>query len=465
MSTTARIRTISILALAVSLAACEQSATLRGRISDQNGTQQQGLSDTGGLGGSGTVSAATEVRLMQIGSDGTLTQMQGSKAAKVDATGQYSVTITSSVDRVVIQALDAQGQVVASGLYESVQPGIQTYVAAPLDTETSVEASVLVQMVRRGSSLALADSVDLRARIDAQVAAAVKASSNQDAKIQALADAVISAQRTEDESYKQAGLTITHESLFAAESAAAAHLNTSLDQDRGDGAITAYTTFFTELQAARAAAGISEQQQAKAEHCGSASFTATLQARLSASASTDAVIDAAVRQAAALEASASASAVTATLQAAGAAQASVDAAAAAAVTLRSALAASTSASASASAWLAYQAAVEGSGGVSGSVLGSFLGVNTTTAITANAALSASATAAATLDVTMNATFETALSATGAVNFTAMATSVVSAYATYETAIRAQAATLVVFGTKATPAMDVMVMASGSISAG
>ncbi|HYV47718.1 MAG TPA: hypothetical protein VFA20_22825 [Myxococcaceae bacterium] len=462
MSTTARIRTLSIIALAASLAACDQAATIRGKISDQSGTQQQGLSDTGGLGGSGTVSAATEVRLMQINSDGTLTQMQDSKTAKVDASGQYSVTITSSADHVIIQALDAQGQVVASGLYESVQPGIQTYVAAPLDTETSVEASVLVQMIRRGSSSAQANSVDLRARIDAQVAAAVKASSDPDAKIQALADAAISAQRTEEKSYQQAGLTVTQQSLFTAEAAAAAHLSAALDH--GDDAATAYATFFTELQAARAAAGVTEQQQAKAEHCSSASFSATLQARLQASIDGAAVISAAVRQAAALEADASASAVTATLQAAGAAQASVDAAAAAAVALRAALSASTSASASASAWRAYQAAIKGDADVTGSVLGNYLSVSTSTHLIVDSALLASGSAAATLDTTLSTTFEATLSAAGAVDFNVVAASVASAYATYEASVRAQATTLSGFGTKATPALDVMVLASGSISA-
>lgn len=462
MSTTSRIRSLSMLALAASLAGCGQSTTtLRGKVSDQNGTQQQGLSDTGGLGGSGTVSAATEVRVMQIGSDGSLTQLQGSETAQVTASGEYTLHFPGG-DHVIIQALDAQGQVVASGVLENAQADGQTHTAAPLDTETSVEASVLVQMVRRGSSLAQANAVDLRARINAQVAAAVKSSSNPDAKLQALADAMISAQRTQDESYQQAGLTINQSALFEAEASAAAELSISLD--RGDNATTAYGVFFSQLQGARAAAGITEQQQAKAEQCSSSAFRATLEARLQASVSADPVIDAAVRQAAAMEAAASSAAVTATLNAAGAAQASVDAAAAASATLRAAVSASTSASTTATAWLAYQAAIEGNGSVSGSVLGNYLGVNATTAITANAALSATATAAATLDATLNSTFDAALSAAGTVNFTGMATSVVNAYATYEAAVRAQATTLAVFGAKATPAMDVMVLASGSISA-
>ena len=460
MSTTSRIRSLSMLALAASLVGCGQASTLRGKITDQNGTQQQGLS-TDGLGGSGTVAAATQVRLMQISSDGTLTQLQGSEATQVNASGEYTLHFTGD-ERLIIQALDAQGQVVASGVFENAQASGQTHVAAPLDTETSVEASVLVQMVRRGSSLALANSVDLRARINAQTAALVKGAANPDAKIQALADAVISAQRTEDESYKHAGLTINQEALLEAEATASANLSAALD--RGDDAATAYATFFTQLEGARVVAGITEQQQAKSERCSSTAFRATLEARLQATVSADPVIDAAVRQAAAMEAAASASAVSATLSAAGAAQASVDAATAAAVALRAAVSASTSASATATAWLAYQAAIEGNGSVSGSVLGNYLGVNVTTALTADAALSASATASATLDATLSTTFEAALSAAGTVNFNAMATSVVNAYATYEATVRAQATALAVFGTKATPAMDVMVLASGSISA-
>src|SRR3954467_14625630 len=160
MSTSARI--LSAIALAASLAGCGQYSTLRGKISDQPGTQQQGLSDTGGLGGSGTVSSATSVRLMKIGSDGTLSQLDSSATAQVKASGEYSVRFTGG-ERIVIQALDAQGSVVASGMFENVQPGGQTYSAAPLDTETSVEASVLVQMIRRGSTTAQANAVDVRA--------------------------------------------------------------------------------------------------------------------------------------------------------------------------------------------------------------------------------------------------------------------------------------------------------------
>ncbi|HEY8209688.1 MAG TPA: hypothetical protein VIG99_19510 [Myxococcaceae bacterium] len=461
MSTSALTRLLSAIAVAASLAGCDQYSTLRGKVSDQQGTQQQGLSDTGGLGGSGTVSAATEVRLMQIGTDGTLSKIQYSDTVKLSASGEYSIRFPGG-ERILIQALDAQGNVVASGMYENVQPSGLTYVAAPLDTESSVEASVLVQMIRRGSTPAQANSVDVRARINSQVAAAVKASSDPDAKVQALAEAIISAQRTQDESYEQAGLTVDHEALFAAEQSAAANLGVKLDH--GDNATETYGLFFSELLAARAAAGISEQQQAKAETCGSSAFRATLAARLQATAATDPVIDASFRQASALEAVASSSAVTAILHAAGAADATVNAATSAAAVLRAAVTASTSATTSAQAWLAYQSSIQGNGTVQGSILGTYMGVNAGTAITADAALTASTLALVTLNSTLGNTFDTALSATGTVNFTSLGSSVVSAYATYEAAVRAQSAALAVFGTKATPAIDVMVVTSGSFTA-
>ncbi|HVE87813.1 MAG TPA: hypothetical protein VND93_33375, partial [Myxococcales bacterium] len=377
MSTHELIRLLVAAMVAVSVAGCDQSSKVRGKISDQPGTQQQGLSDTGGLGGSGTASAATAVQVMEVDSAGNLTM---ATSANVEASGSYVVEVPAG-DRLIIQAVDAQGKVIASGVLEEAKPG-QEQVAAPLDTETSVEASVLVQMIRRGSARSLANAVDLRARINTQVAAAVKASSDPDAKIQALADAIIAAQRTEEESYKQSGQTATQAELFQAEVQAAAHLDAALD--RGDSAQAAYATFSAELDAARAQLGITAQQEAKAESCASSAYRATIEARLQASVGTDAVADAAIRQAAALEAGASAAAVEATLRAAGAADATVNAAAAAAVTLRASLSAATTAAASAQAYAAYQASIEGSTTMSGTVLGSYLGVNLATQLTADA---------------------------------------------------------------------------------
>src|SRR5262249_5636206 len=118
MSNSALTRSLPMLVLAAAMAGCNPPSTLRGKISDQNGTQQQGLSDTGGLGGSGTVSAATQVRLMQIGASGTLSQISGSSTVDVDASGEWSATFPGG-DRIIVQALDAQGNVVASGVVES----------------------------------------------------------------------------------------------------------------------------------------------------------------------------------------------------------------------------------------------------------------------------------------------------------------------------------------------------------
>ena len=460
MSNSALIRSLAVLSFAISLAACNGPSTLRGKISDQNGTQQQGLSDTGGLGGTGTVSTAASVRVMSINPDGTLAQLAYSSTVQVSASGEYSIELQGG-ERLIVQALDAQGAVIASAVVENVQPGGQEYFAPPMDTETSVEAAVLVQMVRRGSSREQANAIDVRARINAQVAAAVKASSDQEVKVQALADAIIAAQRTEDESYRQSNLTVTQDAVFGAEVQAAAKLNAALH--RGDAAQQAYATFFAELAEARARVNVTAQHQAKAESCGSSAFRATLQARLSASGSADPVVDASIRQAAALEAGASAAAVEATLRAAGAADATVTAAVNAASTLRASMSAAASAADSAQAVAAYRAAIQGEGSMSGSVLGNFLELSLSTQIVANAALLATAGATTAMHATLGTTFETALSTTGTVNFTALAAAVVSAHATYEAAVRAQAVALAVFGTKASTALDVMVVTSGSYS--
>src|SRR4051812_12338030 len=104
MSKSVLIRSIAMLSFAVSLAACNGPSTLRGKVSDQGGTQQQGLG-ADGFGGSGTVAAATSVRVMSVGSGGVLTPLA---TGQVDASGEYSVTLSGG-DRLVVEAVDAQG--------------------------------------------------------------------------------------------------------------------------------------------------------------------------------------------------------------------------------------------------------------------------------------------------------------------------------------------------------------------
>jgi hypothetical protein len=453
-----RVSSVALVVAVYILAGCGGgTSTVRGKVSDQPGSQQQGLSSSAGeFGGSGTVSATKVVKAAVLGGDGSL---QVIAEAEVDASGRYDLTVPSGEHRLILQAVDAQGQVVAQGILEASGNAGEQVTAAPLDTESSVEAAVLVEMVKRGSAEAETNAIDLRARINARVAAEVKAATDSGAKVRALADAVIAAQKTQVESYEQNGKTISQEALFQAQLQAAAKLNAALD--RGDSAEQAYATFHADVAAALKAQGISEKQRAEAETCGSAAFRATVQARLAVGVGADAVAEAAVRQAAAYEAVATTAAVEATLRASGAADATITQATAAAATLRASLAAATTAAASAQAYAAYSAAITGEANVSGSVLGSYLAVNAANQAAVDAAIAASVQAAATLNATLDTTFETALSLTGTVNFSTMASNVVTAYATYKTAVAAQATALAIFGTKASAALDLMLVAEGS----
>lgn len=462
------IRSLVPTLVAIALVGCGVgggTSTVRGHVTDGSGAQPQEARPSGDtFGGSGTVSQASTVKLSRINANGSLELVT---TANVNADGSYQLSAPAGEDKLVCQAFSSSGQVVASAIIETTGEAGQTVTATPMDTESSVEAEVMVEMIAQGTSVAEANAIDLRARINSRVAAAVRstASSGGDAhaKIKVLAEATIAAQRTQIRAYAQAGVTVTQQMLFDAELQAAQHLNASLES--GSQASKAYADFLAELDAAIKARGASATQQAQAERSASASFRATLKARLQTSGTVDPVMDAGLRAAASLEAHSSAVAMEAILRAGGASQAVIDSAVSAGATLQQQLSAAATASATAQAFANFRTSVEGSGDVSGSVLGSYLEVNVVTKTSAQAAVTAAVTAAATLDATLSTTFGVALEAAGAVDFNTMANSVVDAYATFDNTVRAQAATLAVFGAKAQPSVDLVIVAQGSMKVG
>src|SRR5687767_6533768 len=86
-------RTGLVMMAAALLAACGNpgagggGAALEGRVSDDTGTQRQGLSSDE-LGGSGSVSSASKVRLSRLKADGTLEQLA---EAMVSSGGRYQL--------------------------------------------------------------------------------------------------------------------------------------------------------------------------------------------------------------------------------------------------------------------------------------------------------------------------------------------------------------------------------------
>jgi hypothetical protein len=90
------------------------------------------------------------------------------------------------------------------------------------------------------------------------------------------------------------------------------------------------------------------------------------------------------------------------------------------------------------------------------VLGNYLEVTLVTKVTAQTVVNVSVTAATALDSTLGAV----VSATGDLDLEAIADTVVQAYGAFAATIEAQTGALAVFGAKAAPAIDVLIIAQG-----
>jgi hypothetical protein len=410
------------------------------------------------LGGSGTVSAASKVRASTVGQGGSLTVVG---EAEVSAQGSYTVEVPPGQQRLVLQVVDASGTVVASALLDASGEAGDTATAPPMDSETSLEAEVFAQMVAQGAQAAQTDTVDLRARINAKMAVAAKqgASTREAAqvRVKALAEAVRAAQEAEIRAYAKAGVQTSQTALFEAELAASAKLNAALDA--GTAVETAYQEFYTELAAAAERLGAKAEEQARGENSASVAFRATVKGRLSAQ-ETQPLVDASLRAAASAEARTSGAALNAILRAAAATDEASQQAGSAVTALRSSVSASATASAAAQAFASFSASVAAGADVKTTVLGSYLGVNTANQLVVSGAVQASVTAAAALDTALDVAVKAAVTSTQT-DTTKLATGIADAYAAYATAVKAQSTALAAFGTKASPAVEVLLVAEGS----
>ena len=442
---------------------CGNTVQVKGRVTDGEGTQPQAiLAGAASLGGSGTVAATAQVRASTVGLDGKLTVVA---EGKLEDRGYYTLQVPGGEERLVLEAVDASGQVVASALLEATAEG-KDVVAAPMDSETSLEAEVFLQMMADKSQAETLDMVDVRARITAPMAAAARqgASSTEAfrSRVEALADAVRAAQQAELEMYARAGVQTSQTALFEKELMAAAVLSAGLEG--GSPVNELYDTFHANLRAAAEQLGVKVEQQAQAERAASASFRATVKARLSAEDARP-LVDAALRASAGVEARASGAALSALLTAGGAVEDVKQQAVTVSTTLRTQVRASTSVAMAANAFASFEAGVSGSADLQASVLGRYLGVNASNQLVVGAAVQATVTAVATLDVTLDAAVSSAVSAS-AVDVSLLATKTAEAYQSYATAVRAQATALApLFGAKATPAVEVLLVAEGSFQMG
>lgn len=439
---------------------CGGTVQVKGRVTDGEGTQSQGLvSGALPIGGSGTVAAATQVRASTVGLDGKLTVVG---EAKLESQGRYTLDVPAGQERLVLQAVDASGQVVASALLEATGE-TQGATAPPMDGESSLEAEVFLQMMADARA-EMVDMVDLRARINANMAAAARqgATTNEAfrARVKSLADSVRAAQQTELEMYAKAGVQTSQSVLFEQELAAAVALNVALNAavEAGGSTEQAYEKFHADLRAAAERVGAKAEEQAQSERAASASFSATVRARLSAQ-DAQPLVDAALRASAAQEARASEAALTAILTAANASDAAKQQAVAAGTSLRTQVRASATAAAAAQAFANFGASVATGADVKATVLGSYLGVTSTNQLAVSTAVQATVSAAATLDASLDAAASVVTS--NDANVTLLATKTAEAYHAYATSVRAQAAALSAFGTRAAPAVELLLVAEGS----
>jgi hypothetical protein len=363
--------------------------------------------------------------------------------------------------------LDASGKVLAQAALEAAAQG-QTTQAPPMDQESSLEASVFLQALADKSSSEAVNLVDLRSRINSNMAAAAQqgaaTADTYQARVKALADAVRAAQQTQVNMYAKAGVQTSQTALFQAEVSAAASLNTSLDAAVAAGSSTqqAYEQFAADLEAAAQKVGTTVQQQAEAERAASASFRATVQVRLSADA--QALKDASERASASLEARATAEAVNAILAAGSAADNVKQQASTTGATLRAQVSAATSAGAAAQAFTSFDATVSGSADVQTSVVGQYTGLTLATQL--SGALRVSQAAAGTLNTALSTAASAAITA-NATNVSLLASTMADAFQAYSTTVTAQATALTAlgFGAKASPTVELLVVANGSFQLG
>lgn len=453
--------------VALGLGACSAGDTkVRGRVSDGVGTQAQAqqASAQGTLGGSGTVASTTRVRVSRVDDAGAL-QVQGE--AQVQAEGRYELDVPAEEQRLVLEALDASGQVLASALLDASGEAGKTAVAPPMDAESSLEAQVFVQLVKDGMDASDTDTVDLRARIDARMAKEARAAGSAAlaSYVSALAQGVRAAQEAELRTYAEAGVGTSQGELFEAELAASAQLNAALDASgsSAQAAAAAYETFYAELTAAAQRLGAEAHEHAQAQSSASASFRLSLEARLPEQSSKP-FVDAAAAAAGSLEARSSGAALSALLSAAGAADAAKTQAASAAAQLRAQVDAAQSASAAAQAFSRFSASVATDSNVQATVLGSFLGVNVTNTAGVALAVQAATSASAVLDSALDIAASGAVSAAGGASASALATGTAQAYDSFATGLRNQASVLSAFGARSTPAMELLIVTEGSFRA-
>lgn len=435
---------------------CGGGVEVKGRVGDDLGSQEQGLSTvfpSQATGGEGTVAAATRVQASIVNSEGVL-EVVGE--AEIRGGGEYTLTVPEGEDVVLIQALSSEGEVEALTLLErtDLSGAIQ---AAPMDSETSLEALVYLSMRAQGASEA--NAVDLRGRITRAMATEVQKGQDDAGKsqerIEALAKAIHAAQEAEVQAWAKAGVQLSQAEMFALEAEAGLGLSAALA--KGESAAEAHAAFFEATRAKLEEKGLEAKEQAEAEREASASFRIVVKAELDAEGTADPLIDLAAVSAASAEARASGAALAAVLAAAEASEAAKEAGLAAAATLKTEVAAATTSAAAAEAFARFSATVATNADLSTTVLGKTVGAGAAGELALDAAVNSTVSAGATLETAL----EGAMAQGASVDAVAVANSVSRAYGAYNDLVRAQAMALAALGAGAAPSIEILILAEGA----
>ncbi|MGV3621827.1 MAG: hypothetical protein ACO1OB_13470 [Archangium sp.] len=188
-----------------------QNAALEGRVSDESGVSGS-ADDTGssltGFAGRGTVAATANIQVVAVEDDGNLTVLA---TGAVSADGSYSINIPNSDRVLIVQSLDAQGEVLGRALVSRNPTSTVRRQVQPITSESTLEAWVLLELAAQGHAPRDVDVSMLRLYVEERAAIVVRSQGNVEAakvQVRAMAYAVWAAQTSAREAFTRAGADI-----------------------------------------------------------------------------------------------------------------------------------------------------------------------------------------------------------------------------------------------------------------
>jgi len=230
-------------------------ARVEGRISDSSGAQLR-------LAGAGSIDAAERVESYTMIEDDVVFFAE----ATVDADGSYAVEVPEATSWVLVQGIDADGQVVGSVV---VAPSIdEVRYATPMTVESSMEAEVFRALDGDPEQL----WPHVRQRVDATTSVTASTWMDVDLAVDILADAVEAAAAAQVMTWTDADVDLDQ----LDDDRMDATLELSHDLHEGD--VDAYEDFISDLAEAEARAESTGLIHARAEATASLAYRAALDA-------------------------------------------------------------------------------------------------------------------------------------------------------------------------------------------